>query len=237
MRVHGTVQTSELACVGIRPLSWAQGRSCTQAGILYMRMGLWLDLTVQLSLYLQYSFQPKLPTGVPELGHHRYRYVPVYTLAGCMGFLWVDGFSFFQCVASPFHSFVTTCIHVGPRWMLGAWNTKARVRLHVKCRMRCATSSPLSYAAALQLAGQWVAAAGQCTLNQSRPARHAPARATTFSNLAHCASDLPIPDRVAVLGLKLTAWPWAMPMMSAAGLATVHVHTVVAAAAGVGFTL
>ena len=26
----------------------------------------------------------------------------------CMGFLWVDGFSFFHCVASPFHSFVTT---------------------------------------------------------------------------------------------------------------------------------
>ena len=29
-------------------------------------------------------------------------------LAGCMGFLWVTGFSFFHCVASPFHSFVTT---------------------------------------------------------------------------------------------------------------------------------
>ena len=30
-------------------------------------------------------------------------------LAGCMGFLWVNGFSFFHCarVASPFHSFVT----------------------------------------------------------------------------------------------------------------------------------
>ena len=26
-------------------------------------------------------------------------------LAGCMGFLWVNGFSFFHCVASPFHSF------------------------------------------------------------------------------------------------------------------------------------
>ena len=26
----------------------------------------------------------------------------------CMGFLWVTGFSFFHCVASPFHSFVTT---------------------------------------------------------------------------------------------------------------------------------
>ena len=25
-----------------------------------------------------------------------------------MGFLWVNGFSFFHCVASPFHSFVTT---------------------------------------------------------------------------------------------------------------------------------
>ena len=24
-----------------------------------------------------------------------------------MGFLWVNGFSFFHCVASPFHSFVT----------------------------------------------------------------------------------------------------------------------------------
>ena len=31
-------------------------------------------------------------------------------LAGCMGFLWVTGFSFFHCVASPFHSFVTSCI-------------------------------------------------------------------------------------------------------------------------------
>ena len=29
-------------------------------------------------------------------------------LAGCMGFLWLTGFSFFHCVASPFHSFVTT---------------------------------------------------------------------------------------------------------------------------------
>ena len=28
-------------------------------------------------------------------------------MAGCMGFLWVNGFSFFHCVASPFHSFVT----------------------------------------------------------------------------------------------------------------------------------
>ena len=26
---------------------------------------------------------------------------------GCMGFLWVTGFSFLHCVASPFHSFVT----------------------------------------------------------------------------------------------------------------------------------
>ena len=31
-----------------------------------------------------------------------------------MGFLWVTGFSFFHCVASPFHSFVTTAA-VGPR--------------------------------------------------------------------------------------------------------------------------
>ena len=30
-------------------------------------------------------------------------------LAGCMGFLWVTGFSFLHCVASPFHSFVSTC--------------------------------------------------------------------------------------------------------------------------------
>ena len=29
-------------------------------------------------------------------------------LAGCMGFLWLTGFSFFHCVASPFHSFVTS---------------------------------------------------------------------------------------------------------------------------------
>ena len=27
-----------------------------------------------------------------------------------MGFLWVDGFSFFHCVASSFHSFVTTVL-------------------------------------------------------------------------------------------------------------------------------
>ena len=32
-------------------------------------------------------------------------------MAGCMGFLWLTGFSFFHCVASPFHSFVTT-MHV-----------------------------------------------------------------------------------------------------------------------------
>ena len=31
-----------------------------------------------------------------------------YYNTGCMGFLWVTGFSFFYCVASPFHSFVTT---------------------------------------------------------------------------------------------------------------------------------
>ena len=46
-------------------LSWAEGRSRTQAGILDKCMVLWLDLkgfTVQLSY-------PKLPTGVPELGH------------------------------------------------------------------------------------------------------------------------------------------------------------------------
>ena len=28
-----------------------------------------------------------------------------------MGFLWVTGFSFFHCVASPFHSFVTTYVY------------------------------------------------------------------------------------------------------------------------------
>ena len=27
------------------------------------------------------------------------------------GFLWVNGFSFFHCVASPFHSFVTIHMH------------------------------------------------------------------------------------------------------------------------------
>ena len=37
-------------------------------------------------------------------------------LAGCMVFLWVTGFSFFPCVASPFHSFVTALA----RWFLGA---------------------------------------------------------------------------------------------------------------------
>ena len=31
-------------------------------------------------------------------------------MAGCMGFLWVNGFSFFHCVASPFHSLVTTIV-------------------------------------------------------------------------------------------------------------------------------
>ena len=31
-------------------------------------------------------------------------------LAGCMGSLWVNGFSFFHCVASPFYSFVTTTL-------------------------------------------------------------------------------------------------------------------------------
>ena len=30
-----------------------------------------------------------------------------------MGFLWVTGFSFFHCVASPFHSFVTTLLRSG----------------------------------------------------------------------------------------------------------------------------
>ena len=29
-------------------------------------------------------------------------------LAGCMGFVWVHADSFLHCVASPFHSFVTT---------------------------------------------------------------------------------------------------------------------------------
>ena len=29
-------------------------------------------------------------------------------LTGCMGFVWVNASSFFHCVASPFHSFVTT---------------------------------------------------------------------------------------------------------------------------------
>ena len=28
-------------------------------------------------------------------------------LAGCLGFVWVNAFSFVHCVASPFHSFVT----------------------------------------------------------------------------------------------------------------------------------
>ena len=30
------------------------------------------------------------------------------TNTGCMGVVWVNAFSFFHCVASPFHSFVTT---------------------------------------------------------------------------------------------------------------------------------
>ena len=29
-------------------------------------------------------------------------------LAGCIGFVWVHADSFLHCVASPFHSFVTT---------------------------------------------------------------------------------------------------------------------------------
>ena len=33
-------------------------------------------------------------------------------LSACVGFLWVTGSSFFHCVASPFHSFVTTCQRV-----------------------------------------------------------------------------------------------------------------------------
>ena len=33
---------------------------------------------------------------------------PHTNMAGCMGFVWVTAFSFFRCVASPFHSFVTT---------------------------------------------------------------------------------------------------------------------------------
>ena len=34
-----------------------------------------------------------------------------HALVGCMGFVWVNGFSFFHCLASPFHSFVTTSMH------------------------------------------------------------------------------------------------------------------------------
>ena len=45
--------------------------------------------------------------------------------AGCMGFLWVNGFSFFHCVASPFHSFVTTISGCGRCW------TGRRARMHV----------------------------------------------------------------------------------------------------------
>ena len=33
---------------------------------------------------------------------------PTFHVAGCMGFVRVNAFSFFHCVASPFHSFVTT---------------------------------------------------------------------------------------------------------------------------------
>ena len=33
-------------------------------------------------------------------------------LAGHMGFVWVHADSFLRCVASPFHSFVTTYFHV-----------------------------------------------------------------------------------------------------------------------------
>ena len=33
---------------------------------------------------------------------------PLHDITASMGFLWVTGFSFFHCVASPFHSFVTT---------------------------------------------------------------------------------------------------------------------------------
>ena len=41
----------EVACLGIRPLSWAKGRSHTQAAIIHKAIVLWLDLrgfTVQL---------------------------------------------------------------------------------------------------------------------------------------------------------------------------------------------
>ena len=50
--------------MGIRPFSWAKGRSRTQAGILYKRMVLWLDLrgfTVQLSY-------PNFPLVYPNWG-------------------------------------------------------------------------------------------------------------------------------------------------------------------------
>ena len=35
-------------------------------------------------------------------------YLQLHAPPASLGFLWVTGFSFFHCVASPFHSFVTT---------------------------------------------------------------------------------------------------------------------------------
>ena len=48
----------------------------------------------------------------------------LHKLAGYMGFLWVNGFSFFHCVASPFHSFVISPPQV---WILQIWSGSGAV--------------------------------------------------------------------------------------------------------------
>ena len=45
-----------------------------------------------------------------------------------MGFLWVTGFSFFHCVASPFHSFVTTLCRADAYVRLRGFNRVSHTR-------------------------------------------------------------------------------------------------------------
>ena len=66
-------------------------------------------------------------------------------LAGCMGFLWVTGFSFFHCVASPFHSFVTIYMCVSEmkarrtcqQLLCGSLHMCTRDRLFTGCPLLC----------------------------------------------------------------------------------------------------
>ena len=59
-----------------------------------------------------------------------------------MGFLWVNGFSFFHCVASPFHSFVTMYMCFDGRTYKGISHKDinchaVRLRRYVECSMMC----------------------------------------------------------------------------------------------------